>query len=120
MKTPILGSSYVARSVNAADNRMVNLFPEIVPENAGLEAAFLSRCPGLSLLATVGAGPIRGLWTYDGVGYVVSGTALYSLNTSYTATLRSGATAIAGSGPVSLVIWTGTLCLFSPTHNCFG
>ena len=32
MKTPILGSSYVARSVNAADNRMVNLFPEIVPE----------------------------------------------------------------------------------------
>lgn len=102
MKTPILGSSYVARSINAADNRMVNLFPEIVPENAGLEAAFLSRCPGLSLLVTVGAGPIRGLWTYDGVGYVVSGTALYSLNSSYTATLRSGATAIAGTGPVSL------------------
>ena len=32
MKSPILGSSYVARSVNAADNRMVNLFPEVVPE----------------------------------------------------------------------------------------
>jgi hypothetical protein len=30
VKTPILGSSYVARSVNAADSRMVNLFPEVV------------------------------------------------------------------------------------------
>ena len=40
MKTPILGSAYVARSVNAADNRMVNLIPEIVPEG-GKEPAFL-------------------------------------------------------------------------------
>jgi hypothetical protein len=60
MKTPILGSAYVARSVNAADNRMVNLFPEIVPEG-GKEAAFLSRCPGLKRLVAVGTGPIRGL-----------------------------------------------------------
>jgi hypothetical protein len=47
MKSPILGSSYVARSVNAADNRMVNLFPEIVPEG-GKEPAFLQRAPGMS------------------------------------------------------------------------
>lgn len=53
MKTPILGSSYVARSVNAADARMVNLFPEIVPE-AGKEPAFLNRAPGLRLEVTVG------------------------------------------------------------------
>ena len=38
MKTPILGSAYVARSINAANNRMVNLFPEVVPEG-GKEAA---------------------------------------------------------------------------------
>jgi hypothetical protein len=101
MKTPILGQAYVARSINAANNRMVNLFPEIVPDG-GLEAAFLNRAPGLNLLATIGSGPIRGLWTYDGVGYVVSGTALYSINTSYTATLRSGATSIAGTGTVSM------------------
>jgi hypothetical protein len=49
MKTPILGSAYVARSVNAADNRMVNLFPEIVPEG-GKEPAFLQRAPGLTAL----------------------------------------------------------------------
>ena len=53
MKTPILGSSYVARSVNAADSRMVNLFPEVVPDG-GKEPAFLQRCPGLRLVATVG------------------------------------------------------------------
>ena len=61
MKTPILGGSYVARSVNAADSRMVNLFPESVPEG-GKEPAFLNRAPGLRLLASVGSGPIRGLW----------------------------------------------------------
>jgi len=44
MKTPILGSTYVARSVNAADARMVNLFPEIIPEG-GKEPAYLQRCP---------------------------------------------------------------------------
>ena len=42
MKTPILGSAYVARSVNAADARMINLFPEVVPE-AGMEPAFIQR-----------------------------------------------------------------------------
>ena len=53
MKTPILGSTYVARSVNAADARMVNLYPEIVPEG-GKEPAFLMRAPGLRKLANIG------------------------------------------------------------------
>jgi len=98
MKTPILGSSYVARSVNAADNRCVNLFAEIVPEG-GKEPAFLNRAPGLRLLATVGAGPIRGLWQFGGYGYVVSGSALYKIDTNWTATLLGSVT---GSGPVSM------------------
>jgi hypothetical protein len=98
MKTPILGSAYVARSINAADNRMVNLFPEIVPEG-GKEAAFLNRAPGLTLLATVGTGPIRGLWTFNGIGYVVSGLSLYSINSSYTATFLG---TVSGTGPVSM------------------
>ena len=58
MKTPILGSTYVARSVNAADARMVNLFPEVIPEG-GKDPGFLQRCPGLRLLNTIGDGPIR-------------------------------------------------------------
>ena len=77
---------------------MVNLFPEAVPEG-GKEPGFLSRCPGLLLQATVGSGPIRGLYVCNGVAYVVSGSQFYSLTTSYTATLLGTVT---GTGPVSL------------------
>ena len=98
MKTPILGQAYVARSMNAADNRMVNLFPEATPEN-GKEVGFLNRTPGLRLLAGVGAGPVRGAWTFGGHGYVVSGVELYKLDTLWNATLLGNVT---GSGPVSM------------------
>jgi hypothetical protein len=86
MKSPILGSSYVARSTNAADNRMINLFPEIVPEG-GKEPAFLNRAPGLNLVTTVGTGPIRGMLESGQWLYVVSGSKLYKVNQSYVATL---------------------------------
>jgi hypothetical protein len=105
MHTPILGSAYVARSINAADNRMVNLFPEIVPEG-GKEAAFLNRAPGLTLLATVGTGPIRGLWTFNGVGYVASGLELYKITSSYVATKLGN---ISGTGPVVMADNGGVL-----------
>jgi hypothetical protein len=99
MKSPILGSAYVARSVNAADNRMVNLFPEIVPEG-GKEPAFLNRAPGLRYVMTVGDGPIRGLWAFDGNMYVVSGNELYKVDANYTVTLLG---TVSGSpGPVSM------------------
>ena len=100
MKTPILGQSYVARSVNAADARMVNLFAEVLSE--GKEAAFLQRAPGLRLLNTVGIGPIRGLWAFspqDGIAFVVSGTQLYKIDNAYNATLIG---AVSGTGPVSM------------------
>ena len=100
MKTPILGGSYVARSVNAADNRMVNMFPEVVPEGSGgKEAGFLQRCPGLRVLATVGSGPIRGMWVTNGIAYVVSGSQFYSLSTAWVATLIGS---VSGTGPVSM------------------
>lgn len=98
MKTPILGSTYVARSVNAADARMVNLFPEIVPE-AGKEPAFLNRAPGLRLEVTVGTGPVRGLWQLAGNMYVVSGTEFYKVTPAYVVTLIGN---VSGTGPVSL------------------
>lgn len=98
MKTPILGSSYVARSVNAADSRMVNLFPEVVPDG-GKEPAFLQRAPGLRKLATVGTGPIRGLWQHQANLYAVSGGFFYKIDSNYTVTQLG---AVAGTGPVSM------------------
>ena len=101
MKTPILGQSYVARSVNAADARMVNLFPEVVTE--GEETGFLQRAPGLKFLQTVGTGPIRALWAHQTNGsdfYVVSGQSFYKL-TGTTATPKFLGT-VSGTGPVSI------------------
>ena len=97
MKTPILGSAYVARSVNAADARMVNLYPEIVPE-AGKEPAFLNRCPGLALIGTAGTGPVRAMWSHQTRGddfYVASGEEFYQ------GTARKLGD-ISGTGPVSI------------------
>jgi len=127
MKTPILGSTYVARSVNAADARMVNLFPEVIPEG-GKEPAFLQRCPGLVLLSTVGTGPIRGLWAFssnDGVGFVVSGTQLFKINNAYVPTLIG---TVAGTGPVSMadngtqlfIAANGPSYIYNNTTNAFG
>ncbi len=98
MKTPILGSSYVIRSVNAADNRMVNLYPEVIPEG-GKEPAYLQRCPGLTLKATVGTGPIRGVYSLGNYLYVVSGSEFYRLTTTYAANKIGDVT---GTGPVSI------------------
>jgi hypothetical protein len=127
MHTPILGSTYVARSVNAADARMVNLYPEIVPEG-GKEPAYLQRCPGLQFLASVGTGPIRGLWAFspqDGTAFVVSGTQLYKINNSYAPTLIG---TVAGTGPVSMadngtqlfIAANGPSYIYNNTTNAFG
>ena len=99
MKTPILGGTYVARSVNAADARMVNLFPEVVPE-AGKEPAFLNRAPGLKFLANMGDGPIRGLWQFGGYGYAVSGEVLYRVDSLWN--VFPLGTVSGSSGPVSM------------------
>jgi hypothetical protein len=125
MKTPILGSSYVIRSVNAADNRMVNLYPEVIPEG-GKEPAYLQRCPGMTLKVTLGEGPIRGLYSLGNYLYVVSGNEFYRLDSTFTLEnflqlqddffilledgskilLEAGSVtslgAISGSGPVSM------------------
>jgi hypothetical protein len=103
MDSPILGSSYVARSVNAADNRMVNMYPEIIPEG-GKSAAFLSRCPGLRRLVAVGGGPIRGLWVLKDFLYVVSGDTVYRVNVIGKSTRWKikPLGKVTGTGPVSI------------------
>ena len=118
MKTPILGSAYVARSINAADNRMVNLFPEAIPEG-GKEPGFLNRAPGLEFLQTVGTGPIRALWAHQTNGsdfYVVSGNEVYKL-TGLTATPQLLGT-VTGTGPVSIAD-NGTQIFFACNPDGF-
>ena len=119
MKTPILGSAYVARSINAADNRMVNLFPEAIPEG-GKEPGFLNRAPGLEFLQTVGTGPIRALWAHQTNGsdfYVVSGFGVYKL-TSLTAAPQLLGTLTTDTGPVSIAD-NGTQIFFACNPDGF-
>lgn len=102
MKTPFLGSSYMARSVNAAGNRCVNLFPEAVPEG-GKEAGYFSRAPGLRFLQSVGVGPIRALWSRQNDGgsfYVISGTEMFKLTSLTGVPVKVGN--VSGFGPVSI------------------
>ena len=88
--------SFAASTLRAI--RMVNLYPEIIPEG-GKDAAYLQRCPGLRFLDTVGAGPIRGLWQQGAYGYVVSGSELYRVDSAYNNTLLGTVT---GTGAVSM------------------
>ena len=118
MQSPILGSAYVARSVNAAANRMINLFPEAIPEG-GFMPAFLNRAPGLLFQQEIGTGPIRGLWAHQTRGedfYVVSGFEVYKL-TGLTATpVKLGD--VTGTGPVSIAD-NGTQIFFACNPDAY-
>lgn len=124
MQSPILGSAYTARSVNAADNRMINLFPEIIPEG-GHTPAFLNRAPGLRLEVAVGTGPVRGLWTFGNYAYVASGNTLYKLDTEYNITTLG---TLANDGPVSMaddgthlfVACNGPSFVYNASTDAFG
>lgn len=101
MKTHILGQSYVARSVNAADNVMINLFPEATGDE-GKETGFLNRAPGLRKLTSIGRGPIRALWSQQSNAenaYVVSGTEVFRIDKGFQP-IKLGD--ISGTGPVSI------------------
>ena len=124
MQSPILGSAYVARSVNAADSRMINLFPEVIPEG-GHTPAFLNRAPGLKLEIAVGTGPVRGLWTFGAYAYVASGNTLYKLDSEYNITTLG---ILANDGPVSMaddgthlfIACNGPSFIYNASTDAFG
>ena len=107
VKTPILGAAYTARSVNASDNRMINLYPEST-DQGGKEPGYLLRTPGLvgvteyggwgigtwgrstwgSIVPTkIGSGPVRGLWSFNEFLYAVCGDSLYKIDRNFGVTL---------------------------------
>ena len=106
MRTPFLGAHAVARSKNLADQLCINLFPETVDSKDGKDVGALFMSPGLDLLTTIGAGPIRGATNMAGTLYAVSGAGVYSVTYSpgpgtYAGT-RIG-TIGTSTGPVSMI-----------------
>lgn len=89
MKLPLVGQSYTARSVAAAEQDCINVFPELIqdPQERGKNQAILVGCPGRHLfktLTTIDANltPVRGVWTGGGRLFVFAGARYCELNSS--------------------------------------
>ena len=101
--TPILGQAYVARSINFADNRLVNMYAETAPGDSKTVAAFF-RCPGQVARATITGqtgSEVRGLWVLKDYAYAVCGNGFFQIDSAFTVTQITGPN-ISGSGPVSM------------------
>lgn len=124
MKINLVGPSYQMKSLPFDAQRTVNLFP--VTDEMGKEVSALYGTPGLTKIASVGTGPgRRAFCAANDRAFIVSGAALYELNSDYTSTLR-GALA-ASTGNVSMaenglqlgVCDGGSLYMFKYSDNSF-
>lgn len=85
--------SYQDESPPVSCQRLVNLYLGPQPADAK-SSRVLYGTPGLSLFATCGSGPIRGMHGMGDTLYVVSGTELYRVNSAGAATLAGTITGI--------------------------
>lgn len=117
MRTPFFGPAYTARSKNLADQRLINLYGDIVETKGGKEIGAFYMCPGLDLVATVGNGPIRGTryLAHKNILIVVSGNNVYSLNTSNVATLIG--TIGTSTGQVTIIDNAAQFALFDGVNG---
>ena len=76
-RLPLLSPGYLGRSPNIDAQRMVNLVAE--KADGGKDVVALYLTPGLEVWTTVGSAPLRGMHTFNGLLYVVSGGKLYSV-----------------------------------------
>lgn len=76
--------SYQHRSLQVSAQRMVNCYAEPV-DGSDTDVTIVSAY-GIKAFSTPGTGPIRGGKVINGVPYVVSGTAAYSISSNGTAT----------------------------------
>lgn len=84
-----VGPTYNLDALTFDAQRCINLYPIASETGTSKSPAALTSCPGYSLYATAGGGPIRGQKTVaSGRGFVVSGQDLFELNTNGTVTNR--------------------------------
>lgn len=85
IEIPLVGPTYQSRSIPVGNQHTQNFYIEIDP--LANEQAALMPFPGAKLFGTAGTGKGRGMGIYNGVAYTVSGTELYSVNSSGTTAL---------------------------------
>lgn len=91
--------SYKSESLPLSSQRCVNAYAEKEPGDAKSPVAIFG-VPGLSLFATCGRGPIRGMHVMNDVLYVVSGNILFSVSSSGAVTTLGGS--VSGANRVSM------------------
>lgn len=108
MRTPFFGPSYTTASHNLADQRCINLYPEVVESKTGKAVGAFFMDPGLTLQYTAGGGPIRGLHDMGSVTLgtldqlvIVSGANIYVVWPGI-APVHVG-TLTTSTGPVSMI-----------------
>ena len=95
---PIAWKSYQSDSKAWSQQRLLNMYP-IIGNEGTKSKVLLSATPGKRLVAQVGSGPIRGMFVFQDLVYVVSGAEAYKVNELGNATLLG---VIGGSGPVTM------------------
>ena len=86
MRFPLPIASTRLRSRPSSTARLLNCYAEKLPEDAK-SSVLLTRTPGVTAWTTVGNGPIHGMFATMGSLFVVSGTKLYQVSSTGTATL---------------------------------
>lgn len=86
MRPPFAVQSSAARSSTVSAQRIINAYPEIQPDDAKSKLV-LYGTPGATLFATAGAGPIKAAISTGDAVYCVSGSAVYKISSTGTATL---------------------------------
>lgn len=105
METPFFGGTYKSFSKNVADNRAVNLIPEILETKEGKQYGVFYSTPGQKLLTTVGSsGVIRAVHWISATNktIVVAGNQVWSIDQNLSPTQMTG-TLLTSTGPVSLI-----------------
>jgi len=111
METPFLGGFGVERSKNAEDNQLINLYPRFIEGKDGKEVGVLYITPGLVSVANVDTGPVRGMISFQGYLYVVSGTGVYQIDDNFN-NKKIGTVTTVSSGPVSMIRNERQLAIF--------
>lgn len=118
-----VGSSYTLSSVDAACERTVNMYPELV-ETAGVATSgnqyILRQVPGLKVRDSLGTAPIRGLYTATSTGhlYIIAGSSVYK-KTSLTATPTLIGSLLSNKGQVDMSDNVSQLCIVDGQRGYF-
>jgi hypothetical protein len=104
---PFWIQSYEAGAKTVTSERLVNWYLEKNPQQAKFPYCLIPT-PGLLLKTVVGDGPIRGMCSMGGDLYVVSGTELYRVTSTWARTLLG---VIEGTAPVYMVANITQVCI---------